>query len=336
VDRQHRAPRAPAEPERREQPTEPPARLAGTAVGDDVAADAAVGGGGAARPGLRASSSWLLVRLPAEAAREAVHGEGARDGLLRGAALGREPAGAPVPHPRGGADAAVAELQLAAGRLVLVAGERERDLPRDDGAAERAADVVVEPGVDAVDVERVGAAGQLLEPLARRELGEAHGALERPRRGPGPAVLDDGQRGDDVRVEPAGELGGLEVGEEDRRHPLHELVAARAVEQPGPAAAAAAEPAADDEEVVADEDERGDHEPDGDDDGDRERRAALPGARRGGRVRRQYGRARCHARRVHRHATRPGKVNAFAERSAASGEPSRPEQRNRRWGGREA
>ena len=89
----------------------------------DVAAAAATG---MARTGLpRATSSRLLgLRPPVEAAREAVHGEGARDGPLHGAGLGRELAGAPVPHPRRGVDAPrIAELQVAAGRVVVVASE---------------------------------------------------------------------------------------------------------------------------------------------------------------------------------------------------------------------
>ena len=208
---------------------------------------------------------------------------------------------------------------------MVVAREGEDGAAGDDGAAERAADVVVEPGVDAVDVEGVGAGGQLLEPLPGRELAQAHGALGRGRGvlRPAAVVPDDGERGDDVRVEPAGELGGLVVGEEHRRDALHQvsILAARAVEEhagPGPPAA---EPAADDEEVVADEDERGDHEPDRDDDGDRERRRAVAVVRRRGRrrVRRRYRRACRHARRVHRWQTcvrlglaRLGKVNACA------------------------
>jgi hypothetical protein len=301
VDRQHRAPRAPTQPERRQEPPEPAARLASAAVSDVAAA--AGGGNGKARAGLPAAAgSWFLfLRLPAEPPREAVHGEGARDGLLRdgGGGLGREPAGAPVPDPRRGVDdaprVAAAELQqVAAGGVVVVA--REHADGGDDGAAERAADVVVEPGVDAVDVEGVGAAGQQLEPLPGRELAQAHGALGR---GPRPAAVvpDDGQRGDYVRVEPARELSGIVVGEEDRGHALRQaaavVLAARAVEQA--AGPPAAEPAADHEEVVADEDERGDHEPDRDDDGDRERRRrALPRVRR-----RWYWRA---CRRVHRQA----------------------------------
>src|SRR6185312_12578302 len=50
VDRQHRASRAPTEPERRQQPPEPTARLAGTAVGDDVAAALGRGSCSAAQP----------------------------------------------------------------------------------------------------------------------------------------------------------------------------------------------------------------------------------------------------------------------------------------------
>lgn len=45
------------------------------------------------------------------------------------------------------------------------------------GAAERAADVGAEPGVDALDVERVGALGQQPEELAVLELAEADGAV---------------------------------------------------------------------------------------------------------------------------------------------------------------
>jgi len=80
-----------------------------------------------------------------------------------------------------------AELEVvAAGGLVVVAREREReqDAAGDDGATGRQSGqlVVVEPGVDAVDVEGVGGAGQLLEALVVRELGEADGALERGRR----------------------------------------------------------------------------------------------------------------------------------------------------------
>ena len=48
---------------------------------------------------------------------------------------------------------------------------------RHAGAAERAADVGAEPGVDALDVERVGALGEQPKELAVLELAEADGAV---------------------------------------------------------------------------------------------------------------------------------------------------------------
>uniref|UniRef100_A0A8R7Q8B8 Uncharacterized protein n=1 Tax=Triticum urartu TaxID=4572 RepID=A0A8R7Q8B8_TRIUA len=270
VDGQHRAPRAPPEPERRHEPPEPPARLAHAGGGGGHAA-AAAGHVGVAR------QLGLLPRLPSAVARQEVHGHGPPDGLLHGDALlgSGKPAGAP--RPRGArVDAPVAGGE----RVVVVAAGLARG-GGDLGPAERAADVVVEPGVDAVDVEGVGAGRQHLEPLPGRELGQAHGALDRL---PGRPAPDDGERGDDLRVDAAGQLVGVVVGEEDGGDAVHELVAAGAREQAG---AAGAEPAADDEQVVADEDDGGDHEADGDDDrdGERRRRADVRRRRRPRRVR---------------------------------------------------
>lgn len=166
-DRQHRAPGAPAEPERRQQPPEPPARLAN---GHAAAAAPAAAGH------VRHHGLLLLPRLfPSAIAGQEVHGKGPPDRLLLKlpVLLGEEePARAPMAHPSGDAPLEVVFFVPVPGR----GGRQGRGGGGDDGPAERAADVVVEPCVDAVDVERVGAGRQQLEPLPGRELGQANGA----------------------------------------------------------------------------------------------------------------------------------------------------------------
>ena len=62
------------------------------------------------------------------------------------------------------------------------ARRKPRGRQRDVAPAEGTSGAALQPRVDAVDVEGVGGAGQLLEALVVRELGEADGALERGRR----------------------------------------------------------------------------------------------------------------------------------------------------------
>lgn len=145
--------------------------------------------------------------------------------------------------------------------LLLPAGFEDNDVLRrrtddgthDVGPAKWAVGVELEPGVYAVDVEGVAAAGEQLEPLLVEEFTQTDGALAERRLFPPGGEGDDGDGADGGWVE-AAELGGEDV---DDGGDVQEVSMAMATEGEEAGVAAPAETAPDDEEVVADEDDGG-------------------------------------------------------------------------------
>jgi len=96
------------------------------------------------------------------------------------------------------------------------APRRRERRQRDVAPAEGASRAALQPGVDAVDVEGVGAVGQQADALPLHELAQAHGALRHgyPRRQAAGVItgrsreLDDGEHADERQAEaPPGVLG---------------------------------------------------------------------------------------------------------------------------------